>query len=99
LHGQQTVKGDRSLRRHEAAVRPELSFRLCRDVDDLFPESSHVRLFGLSETTDYSLVRRKVTWLRAGNQSTMKILALLRRHAALIAAFEQEEDAVCLELS
>jgi predicted nuclease of predicted toxin-antitoxin system len=40
----------------------------------------------------------KVIWLRAGNQPTMKILALLRRHAALIAAFEQEGDAVCLEL-
>jgi predicted nuclease of predicted toxin-antitoxin system len=39
----------------------------------------------------------KVIWLRAGNQSTMKILAVLRRHAALIAAFEQEEDAMCLE--
>lgn len=101
-----------------------LSFRLCRDVDDLFPGSSHVRLLGLSEVTDYALwdyARRhgfaivsqdadfaemavllrappKVIWLRAGNQSTMKILALLRRHAALMAAFEQEEEAVCLEL-
>ena len=32
-----------------------LSFRLCRDVDDLFPESSHVRLLGLSEATDHAL--------------------------------------------
>jgi len=100
-----------------------LSFRLCRDVDDLFPGSSHVRLLGLSEATDYALWRYAKrhgfaivsqdadfaemavllrappkVWLRAGNQSTMKILTLLRRHAALMAAFEQEEEAVCLEL-
>jgi predicted nuclease of predicted toxin-antitoxin system len=32
-----------------------LSFRLCKDVVDLFPESSHVRLLGLSEATDHTL--------------------------------------------
>jgi predicted nuclease of predicted toxin-antitoxin system len=101
-----------------------LSFRLCRDVDDLFPESSHVRLLGLSETTDralwdyaklhgFAIVSQdadfaemaallrpppKVIWLRAGNQSTMKILTSLRGHAALIAAFEQDDYAACLEI-
>jgi predicted nuclease of predicted toxin-antitoxin system len=29
-----------------------LSFRLCQDVADLFPESNHVRLLGLSEVGD-----------------------------------------------
>jgi predicted nuclease of predicted toxin-antitoxin system len=101
-----------------------LSFRLCKDVDDLYPESTHVRLLGLSEATDYAvwdyakrhgfaivsqdadfaemavLLRAppKVIWLRGGNQSTTKILELLRRHAAFIAAFEQDEDSACLEL-
>jgi predicted nuclease of predicted toxin-antitoxin system len=29
-----------------------LSFKLCQDVADLFPESNHVRLLGLSEAGD-----------------------------------------------
>ena len=32
-----------------------LSFRLCRDIADLFPESDHVRLLGLSEVRDQVL--------------------------------------------
>jgi predicted nuclease of predicted toxin-antitoxin system len=32
-----------------------LSFRLCQNVADLFPESSHVRLLGLSEAGDLAL--------------------------------------------
>jgi predicted nuclease of predicted toxin-antitoxin system len=32
-----------------------LSFKLCQDVADLFPQSSHVRLVGLSEATDRAL--------------------------------------------
>ena len=101
-----------------------LSFRLCSDVDDLFPGSSHVRLLGLSEATDrdlwdyaklhgFAIVSQdadfaelaallrappKVIWLRAGNQSTMEMLALLRRHAALISAFGQDDYAMCLEI-
>ena len=29
-----------------------LSFKLCQNIADLFPESNHVRLLGLSEVTD-----------------------------------------------
>jgi predicted nuclease of predicted toxin-antitoxin system len=32
-----------------------LSLKLCQDVADLFPESSHVRLLGLSEAGDRAL--------------------------------------------
>jgi predicted nuclease of predicted toxin-antitoxin system len=32
-----------------------LSFRLCQDIADLFPESNHVRLLGLSEAGDRDL--------------------------------------------
>jgi predicted nuclease of predicted toxin-antitoxin system len=32
-----------------------LSFRLCRDIADLFPESNRVRLLGLSEVRDQVL--------------------------------------------
>lgn len=37
-----------------------LSFKLCRQLSDLFPESSHVRLVGLSEATD------RAVWNYAG---------------------------------
>jgi predicted nuclease of predicted toxin-antitoxin system len=40
----------------------------------------------------------KVVWLRTGNQSTTAIVALLRRHAKLIAAFAGDGDAACLEI-
>src|ERR1043166_2557813 len=95
-----------------------LSFRLCQDVADLFPESSHVRLLGLSEATDralwdyaklqgFAIVSQdadfaemaallrsppKVIWLRAGNQSTTTISAVLRRHVDLILAFETDNE-------
>lgn len=39
----------------------------------------------------------KVIWIRVGNQSCSKIEALLRQHAELILAFENDE-AVCLEI-
>ena len=32
-----------------------LSFKLCENLADLFPESSHVRLLGLSEAGDLAL--------------------------------------------
>ena len=32
-----------------------LSFRLCQNLADVFPESSHVRLLGLSEAGDLAL--------------------------------------------
>jgi predicted nuclease of predicted toxin-antitoxin system len=32
-----------------------LSFKLCQNLADLFPESIHVRLLGLSETGDRAL--------------------------------------------
>jgi predicted nuclease of predicted toxin-antitoxin system len=41
----------------------------------------------------------KVIWLRVGNQSTATISTLLRYHADLIiAAFEKDDDATCLEI-
>jgi predicted nuclease of predicted toxin-antitoxin system len=39
----------------------------------------------------------KVIWLRAGNQPSAIIAALLRKHRDLILAFEAS-DAVCLEI-
>jgi predicted nuclease of predicted toxin-antitoxin system len=41
----------------------------------------------------------KVTWLRCGNQPTQVIATLLRRHAQAIAAFGDDADASCLEIS
>jgi predicted nuclease of predicted toxin-antitoxin system len=40
----------------------------------------------------------KVIWLRAGNQSTSAISTLLQRHADLIIAFGNDDDAACLEI-
>ncbi|WP_246230227.1 DUF5615 family PIN-like protein [Bradyrhizobium cytisi] len=39
----------------------------------------------------------KVIWLRAGNQTTVEIANLLRRHAETILSFESD-DAACLEI-
>jgi predicted nuclease of predicted toxin-antitoxin system len=101
-----------------------LSFRLCTDIADLFPESNHVRLLGLSEAGDqvlwdyakdngFTIVSQdvdfaemaalsgsppKVIWLRAGNQSTTAVAALLRRHIDLIVAFGNDNDTACLEI-
>jgi predicted nuclease of predicted toxin-antitoxin system len=101
-----------------------LSFKLCQAVADLFPESNHVRLLGLSEVGDqvlwdyakangFTIVSQdvdfaemaallrgppKVIWLRAGNQSTAVISALIRRHAELIVAFGNDVGATCLEI-
>jgi predicted nuclease of predicted toxin-antitoxin system len=101
-----------------------LSFRLCRNIADLFPESNHVRLLGLSEAGDrilwdyakangFTIVSQdvdfaemavvsgsppKVIWLRAGNQSTAAVSALIRRHADLIVAFGHDDDTACLEI-
>jgi predicted nuclease of predicted toxin-antitoxin system len=101
-----------------------LSFKLCEDIADIFPESNHVRLLGLSETSDralwdyarengFTIVSQdadfaemaallrtppKVIWLRVGNQSTERISSLLRHHADLIAVFEKDDEATCLEI-
>ena len=101
-----------------------LSFKLCQTVADLFPESNHVRLLGMSEVGDqvlwdyakasgFTIVSQdvdfaemaallrsppKVIWLRVGNQSTAAISALIRRHAELIVAFGNDDDATCLEI-
>jgi predicted nuclease of predicted toxin-antitoxin system len=40
----------------------------------------------------------KVVWLRCGNQPTVAIEALIRSHAALIAGFENDEHAACVEI-
>jgi predicted nuclease of predicted toxin-antitoxin system len=39
----------------------------------------------------------KVIWIRTGNQPSSKIAELLRRHAAIIDAF-RDDEAVCLEI-
>jgi predicted nuclease of predicted toxin-antitoxin system len=67
-----------------------LSFRLCRNIADLFPESNHVRLLGLSEVGD--------RMVRAGNQSTAAVSALIRRHPDLIVAFGHDDDTACLDI-
>jgi predicted nuclease of predicted toxin-antitoxin system len=40
----------------------------------------------------------KVIWLRAGNQSTAAISTLMQRHAELILAFGNDDDATCVEV-
>jgi predicted nuclease of predicted toxin-antitoxin system len=40
----------------------------------------------------------KVIWLRGGNQSTAVISDSLRRHAELILAFGNDDEATCLEI-
>jgi len=101
-----------------------LSSKLCQMVSDLFPESTHVRILGLSEAADrtiwdyakangFVIVSQdvdfaematllssppKVIWLRAGNQSTAGISALLRRHADVIRAFWSDDTTACLEI-
>lgn len=40
----------------------------------------------------------KVIWLRAGNQTTSTIAALLRRHARTIESFEDDDGTACLEI-
>jgi predicted nuclease of predicted toxin-antitoxin system len=40
----------------------------------------------------------KVIWLRAVNQTTATIAALLRRHAQTIQSFESDDSAACLEI-
>ena len=101
-----------------------LSFKLCQTIADLFPDSNHVGLIGLSEVADrelwdyakaygFTIVSQdadfaemaallgsppKVIWLRAGNQPTIAIVALLRCHAELIVAFGDDGDAACLEI-
>jgi predicted nuclease of predicted toxin-antitoxin system len=67
-----------------------LSFRLCQNTADLFPELNHVRLLGLSEAGD--------RMLRAGNQSTAAVSTLIRRHVDLIVAFGHDDDTACLEI-
>jgi predicted nuclease of predicted toxin-antitoxin system len=39
-----------------------------------------------------------IIWLRAGNQSTVAISTLMRRHADLILSFGNDEVAACLEI-
>ncbi|WP_093256410.1 DUF5615 family PIN-like protein [Rubrimonas cliftonensis] len=41
----------------------------------------------------------KVIWLRGGNRSTEAVEAVLRRHATLIATFDAEDAAACLEIA
>lgn len=40
----------------------------------------------------------KVVWLRCGNQPTTAIEELVRRHAGVLAQFDQDAEAVCLEV-
>ena len=100
-----------------------LSFRLCQQLNDLFPGSTQVRLLGLQRADDRAIwdharangfvlvtldadfvdmagllgAPPKVIRLRCGNQATFEIARLLRAHADLIAAFENDSSA-CLEI-
>ncbi|WP_441233440.1 DUF5615 family PIN-like protein [Bradyrhizobium sp. 930_D9_N1_4] len=93
-------------------------------IADLFPDSSHVRVHGLSEVADrelwefakansFAIVTQdadfaelagllgsppKVIWFRTGNQTTVAIADLLRRHARTIEAFEVDGSVACLEI-
>jgi len=40
----------------------------------------------------------KVIWLRAGNQPTAAISALMRRNAGLITDFWNDDNTACLEI-
>ena len=40
----------------------------------------------------------KVIWLRTGNQTTLAVAALLRRHAQTIQSFEADNGTACLEM-
>ena len=40
----------------------------------------------------------KLIWLRCGNLPTAEIAALIRAHQPAIAAFEENETAICLEI-
>jgi predicted nuclease of predicted toxin-antitoxin system len=101
-----------------------LSFKLCQQLADLFPQSTQVRLLGLAEADDsavwdyakmggFTLVSLdadfaemaallgpppKVVWLRRGNQSTAVIEKMLRDQVDLIAAFDHDHAAACLEI-
>ncbi|TMJ49290.1 MAG: hypothetical protein E6G85_21815 [Alphaproteobacteria bacterium] len=101
-----------------------LGFKLCQTCADLFPESNHVRVLGLSEVGDrvlwdyakangFTIVSQdvdfaemaallgsppKVIWLRAGNQPTAAISALMRRNAGLITDFWNDDNTACLEI-
>ena len=100
-----------------------LSFKLCRRLNDIFPASNQVRLLGLDEAEDEAIWKYaatngfvlvtldadfaemaallgpppKVVWLRVGNQPTATVEALLRQHAEIMRAFEQD-PAACLEI-
>lgn len=54
-----------------------------------------------SDFADMAVLRGappKIIWLRCGNQSIEFVAALLRDHAAPIAAFEVDPGSACLEL-
>jgi predicted nuclease of predicted toxin-antitoxin system len=101
-----------------------LSFKLCRQLVDLFPGSTQTRLLGLSQADDRTLWQYaktngfvivsqdadfaemaalhgpppKVIWLRSGNRPTDFIEERLRTHADVIALFEGDGTAACLEI-
>jgi len=76
-----------------------LSFKLCRQLNDLFPGSSQVRLLGLerADMAGHYGTPPKVIRLQCGNQSTAAIVALSRDRAEAMVHFEQD-DSVCLEI-
>jgi predicted nuclease of predicted toxin-antitoxin system len=99
-----------------------LSHRLVAALDDLFPQSMHVRDVGLSRAGDLSVWAfakeanltiltkdgdfnqmsfvygqpPKVVWLRAGNCTTERALAVIRREAATISEFIDEAEEALL---
>jgi predicted nuclease of predicted toxin-antitoxin system len=64
-----------------------LSFKLCRQLEDLFPGSSQVNLLGLGTADDRAI------WRHAGVNGA----DLLRNHAEAIASLKRDVIA-CLEI-
>ncbi|HEY1755746.1 MAG TPA: DUF5615 family PIN-like protein [Bryobacteraceae bacterium] len=82
-----------------------LSPRLARDLQALFPGSVHVAHCGLvivskdGDFHDISVFRGsppKVVWLRAGNCSTSQIQNILERAKSALEAFTESGDTVMI---
>jgi predicted nuclease of predicted toxin-antitoxin system len=75
-----------------------LSFKLCQNLADLFPESNHVRLLGfrgnggaVTHAAESNLVARR-------KSIDSSDLVVASASSDLRAAFEKDDDATCLEI-
>ena len=80
----------------------QLSEELVKMLDDLFPDSLHIRLLGAGGAADLSVWQaareHQVVWLRIGNCATEDIARLLRNRAEDIRRFETQSEETFLEL-